>query len=132
MYQIFIVINRDFGEIEMLDYEDRDLANAVWKDFMRNGNPIITVSDNKFKVFNAPMCHQPKTLKAEDWPQWATDLWIIRKDDEKYLGARLIDWDSIGCFELRHTTTTDAGMKKTEREFRTYRGLKMFSVTEYD
>lgn len=131
MYKIFVTINREFGEIDRVEESDRDTANIIWKDLMTMGCPIITVNENSFKIWNARQNHQPEKLKSSDWPEWATAEWKERKSDS-YLGAKLIDWDSLGCFELRHTTMTDTGMKKLDRTFYTYRGIKMFSVTEYD
>lgn len=132
MYQIFIVTNIDFGEIDMLEYDDRDLANTVFKDFLRSGDPIITVNENKFRIWNAPFTHQPERLKADEWPQWAVDQWMIRRDDDGYLGAKLLDRDNIGCFELIHSTKIEGGLKKLERQFFTYKGKELFSVVEYD
>lgn len=132
MYQIFIVCNKDFGNIDKLEYADRDLANTVWKGFIHNGNPIITVNGNKFRVWNAPFRHQPEVLKTDQWPQWAIDRWTIRQNDDGYLGAKLLDRDNIACFELMHKTMIKGGMKKVDREFFTYKGEELFSVVEYD
>jgi len=130
MYQIFIVVNRLFGTIERVVETDKDVANIMWKDFMSTGCPIITVHENKFKVWNAKQTHQPAII--HDWPKWAEKEWEIRKTNNRYLGARLIDWDSIGCFELRHSTMEETGMKKIQRVFYTYKGKQLFSVVEFD
>lgn len=130
MYQIFVVINVLFGEIERVVENNRDVANIMWKEFMGTGRPIITVHENKFKFWNAKQTRQPEIV--HDWPEWAEKEWKTRKMNDRYLGAKLIDWDNIGCFELRHSTEKEDGMKELERVFYTYKGEQLFSVVEYD
>ena len=132
MYQIFVVVNVLFGEIDRVVESNRDIANIMWKDFMNIGCPIITVHDNKFKVWNVRKTHQPTIIQDYDWPEWAEKEWNIRKTNNNHLGSKLIDFDYIGCYELRHTSLKETGMKEIERIFYTYGGEELFSVTEYD
>ncbi len=130
MYQIFVVVDILFGEIERVVENNRDIANIIWKDFMSTNCPIITVNENKFKIWNVKQTHQPTIVK--DWPEWVEQEWNNHNTSKEYLGAKLIDWDSIGCFELRHSTTKESGMKELERVFYTYKGEQLFSIIEYD
>ena len=133
MYKIFLVVNVCFGEINCIEYKDKDLANTVWKDLMTLGKPIITVKDNEFRVWNAPFKHQPEKIK--DLPEWADKEWASRKySSDNYLGAELLDMDNIGCYILRHKTRSpfDPGLIVVESEFYTYKGEKMFTHIEYD
>lgn len=130
MYQIFVVVNVLFGIIERVVENNRDIANIMWKDFMSMDCPIITVHENKFKVWNVKQTHQP--IIVHDWPEWAEKEWETRKTNDKYLGAKLIDFDYIGCFELRHSTLKEGGVKEIQRVFYSYKGQQLFSVIEYD
>lgn len=131
MYKIFVTTHLAFGDVQLIEEDNKDVANIIWKDLMSTGLPIITVNGNSFRIWNARQNHQPEKLKSSDWPEWAVEEWEKHKSDN-YLGAQLIDWDCLGCFELQHSTMTDSGMKKLERAFYTYRGKTLFSVTEFD
>lgn len=130
-YKIFVVTNRIFGEIQLIEKDDRDIANILWQDLMSTKAPIITVKDNSFKVWNVKQTRQPIQVKDHKWPEWATKEWEKRKADN-YLGARLIDWDNIGCYELQHSTMESTGGKNLERVFYSYKGERLFTVTQRD
>lgn len=131
-YKIFVIINSTFGEIEMLEYKNRDLANIIAMDFIHSRIPVITVSGNKFKVHNALMMHQPEKVHPDDWPEVAKHEYSTHKDETNYLGGAVFDWDGLGCYEFcQRWIDKKSGATKKERIFLTYKETKMFSVVGY-
>lgn len=131
MCKIFVCTNLNFGQWSALEYQDRDLANVVALDFIRDGNPVITVTGEKFRVWNASMSGQPAQLDISAYP-------VVEEVAKEYDYSKLYDLDWLGLLEL-YTWTTDpkTGIKKVCQSFYTYgsrlkKSEKLFSVTRYE
>jgi hypothetical protein len=130
VYQIFIVTNVAFGEISKLEYNDKEIANSVWKEIVETGCPVIFVENNKIKISNAKMTHQPKFIYKDEWPLWVQKC--HEADMCTTLSSYVIEHDFIGCCEFQQTYKEQHGMKKVVRTFFTYKGDRMFTVIEYN
>lgn len=124
-YQIFIAENVDFGLWGCLSYNDKDVANVIAKDFIQDGMPVITVAENKFKVWNSNATKQPIKVDFSEHP-------VIEKIADKYESAALYDHPNLGLLELyAWNYDRQAGVKKVRQSMFTYKEVELFSVRKY-
>lgn len=132
-YLIVVGVDISFGIFKKLEYTNREIANAVWKEFHSQGTPTITVHGNSFKVHDVTLKGQPIKMDVKDWPDWAINSWKTkRKLHAEYLGGCALNYEDLGCCEFHERTATTEGMTAHERTFFTYSGEILFSVCEYD
>lgn len=123
MYNIFVCTNIDFGEWKVITENNRDVANVIAKGFISNtSSPVITVCENKYRVWNSKQTRQPEKVDISGYPK-------IKAAASTFEHVELYDHESLGCFELYcWNYNQKLGAKEVTQRFYNYRQDMLFET----
>ena len=124
MYKIFVCTNINFGEWDLLKYDNRDVANTVALEFIHDKYPVVTSTEGKIKFWNINHDYQPTKLDITKYPK----IDVYAKGNEH---VELYDMKYF--IELyAYNFDDNIGAKRVTQTFFTYKEDPLFEIKKID